>query len=37
MHRYIIKRLLMLIPVLLFLNVLQKNIVGGLTVGSVKG
>lgn len=28
---------LMLIPVLLFLNVLQKNIVGGLTVGSVKG
>jgi multiple sugar transport system permease protein len=28
---------LMIIPVLLFLNVLQKNIVSGLTLGSVKG
>lgn len=28
---------LMIIPVLLFLNVLQKHIVGGLTMGSVKG
>lgn len=28
---------LMIIPVLLFLNVLQKNIVGGLTLGTVKG
>ena len=28
---------LMIIPVLLFLNVLQKNIVGGLTMGAVKG
>jgi ABC-type glycerol-3-phosphate transport system permease component len=28
---------LMIIPVLLFLNVLQKNIVNGLTLGSVKG
>jgi ABC-type glycerol-3-phosphate transport system permease component len=28
---------LMIIPVLLFLNVLQKNIVGGLTLGAVKG
>ncbi|MFA9381527.1 MAG: carbohydrate ABC transporter permease [Acetanaerobacterium sp.] len=28
---------LMIIPILLFLNVLQKHIVGGLTLGSVKG
>lgn len=28
---------LMIIPVLLFLNVLQKHIVGGLTMGAVKG
>jgi multiple sugar transport system permease protein len=28
---------LMIIPVLLFLNVLQKHIVSGLTMGSVKG
>lgn len=28
---------LMIIPVLLFLNVLQKHIVGGLTMGSIKG
>ncbi len=28
---------LMIIPVLLFLNVLQKHIVGGLTLGAVKG
>jgi ABC-type glycerol-3-phosphate transport system permease component len=28
---------LMIIPVMLFLNVLQKNIVGGLTLGTVKG
>ena len=28
---------LMIIPVLAFLNVLQKNIVNGLTLGSVKG
>lgn len=28
---------LMIIPILVFLNVLQKNIVGGLTLGAVKG
>jgi len=28
---------LMIIPILLFLNILQKHIVGGLTMGSVKG
>lgn len=28
---------LMIIPILLFLNVLQKHIVGGLTMGAVKG
>ena len=28
---------LMLVPILLFLNILQKHIVGGLTIGSVKG
>jgi len=28
---------LMIIPVLAFLNILSKNIVGGLTLGTVKG
>lgn len=28
---------LMIIPILLFLNVLQKHIIGGLTLGAVKG